>query len=294
MATVTRRAVTLVELLVVVGVIGVLLAVLLPAVHLARGAASRISCASNLRQLALACHSYHESHGRFPPGHLRFAPLNAGLTPAQPPPPFNDPALYRQFWGWPAHLLPFLGEPTAVDWTVAAWNQDVGAQRVRVLECPADNRSHVTYDLGGRLLRHMSYQGVNGTDQYTGDGVLACNRARRADEVVDGLASTLLIGESPGDANGFFRWASGYGSAPYIGTGDMLLGVAERPLPTDIPQWFRQGHYVSDYTHLFHFWSSHNAGANFAFADGSVRFIAYHPTALVPLATVAGGEPIDP
>jgi prepilin-type processing-associated H-X9-DG protein len=163
-----------------------------------------------------------------------------------------------------------------------------------VLECPADNRSHVTYDLGGRLLRHMSYQGVNGTDQYTGDGVLACNRARRADEVVDGLSATLLIGESPGDANGFFRWASGYGSAPYIGTGDMLLGVSERPLPTDIPQWFRQGHYVNDYTHLFHFWSSHNAGANFAFADGSVRLVAYHPTVLVPLATVAGGEVPDP
>ena len=87
--TVRREGFTLVELLVVIAIIGILIAILLPAVQAAREAARRIQCTNNMKQIGIALHNYHGVYNRFPSGgHIRFGA------------------------GWPVKLMPFLEEAT--------------------------------------------------------------------------------------------------------------------------------------------------------------------------------------
>ncbi len=103
-----RRAFSLIELLVVIGVIGMLIGIILPAVQAAREAAARASCTNNLKQIALALHNFHDAHGQFPP--LR-----------EHSPPGSDPNAYL---GWMALILPEMDQTGLYNASVQACQLD--------------------------------------------------------------------------------------------------------------------------------------------------------------------------
>src|SRR5882757_265195 len=96
---------TLVELLVVIAIIGVLVALLLPAVQAAREAARRMKCQNNLKQFGLALHSYHDAYGRLPASYYRVWPPPSGSTST-----FGTPG-----WGWGTMILPRLEQQALFD-----------------------------------------------------------------------------------------------------------------------------------------------------------------------------------
>src|SRR5574340_77176 len=102
-----RRGFTLVELLVVIAIIGILIALLLPAIQAAREAARRMSCANNLRQIGVAIHGYHAAHDSFPPGNII---KEAGVCPGANPGVASEDGA-----NWAIFILPYLEQRTLYD-----------------------------------------------------------------------------------------------------------------------------------------------------------------------------------
>src|SRR5436190_13039206 len=124
-----RRAFTLVELLVVIAIIGVLVALLLPAVQAAREAARRSSCGNNVKQLGLALHNYHDTNRKFPmAGYLTAPPVTTSSSL-----PFHHT--------WLTSLLPFMEQQALYDNTnmmLPAWGQPIVSREIPTLRCPSD------------------------------------------------------------------------------------------------------------------------------------------------------------
>lgn len=123
----------------------------------------------------------------------------------------------------------------------------------------------------------------------------------RLTAVADGASNTLLVGERPPSADMVYGWW--YAGTGQRGSGqlDSHLGVAERNYFGTLyrncprgPYSFSAGSLKND-CDAFHFWSPHSGGANFALADGSVRFLPYSAEpVMIPLATRSGGEAVGP
>jgi prepilin-type N-terminal cleavage/methylation domain-containing protein/prepilin-type processing-associated H-X9-DG protein len=286
-----RRGFTLLELLVVIAILAVLVGLLLPAVQKVRGTAARLACASNLKQLGLALHQYHDAQGVLPPG----------ITPTQ-----GDP--YPRL-GWLARLLPLVEQQPLWELTRAAYEQQPGRPYtlphygimtpVKLFACPADGRlgtPQPTYrDLRVAL---GSYLGVLGTDFRTGDGVLYWGSRTRLVDIRDGTSNTLMVGERPPSPDFWYGWWYAADGQASSGSGDTVLGVRELRYLNDPytagcppgPYRFGPGN-LTEQCDVFHFWSLHSGGANFLFADGSVQFLPYSADTILPaLATRAGGE----
>ena len=103
-----RSAFSLVELLVVITIIGILIALLLPAVQAAREAARRMQCANNLKQIGLALHGYHTAIGSFPPGNIN---LGAGMCPGSAEPVIS---YSTQNGNWMIAILPYIEQSAVV------------------------------------------------------------------------------------------------------------------------------------------------------------------------------------
>lgn len=285
-----RRAFTLVELLVVMAVVGILLALLLPAVQAARGAARRVACANNLRQTALAATLHVDARRVLPPGTV----LGDGAQPWR---------------GWLVTLLPYLERgsvATAVDdeylrsrdpfdVAVHAWF----TKPMPEFSCPDDGRS-VEAPYAERWGVHAgltNYLGCLGRDSRSLDGVLFGNSRVRPAEILDGSSRTLLCGERPPSPR--FDWGWWYaGVGNGAGELDHTVGTrstdANRYGDCGSGPWPFQPGSLRDECATNHFWSTHPGGGHFARCDGSVRFHAYDGAAVLePLSTRAGGERDD-
>lgn len=134
----TRRGFTLVELLVVIAIIGVLVALLLPAVQQAREAARRIQCVNNMKQLGLALHNYHDTFNSFPKPYFWWQGPAAGQSP---------PGFFHAF-GWRTMILPFIEQSTVYDqiqWnlpliddTGLPSNASIARMPMPAYNCPSD------------------------------------------------------------------------------------------------------------------------------------------------------------
>jgi prepilin-type N-terminal cleavage/methylation domain-containing protein/prepilin-type processing-associated H-X9-DG protein len=280
-----RRAFTLIELLVVIAILGVLAALVLPAVQKVRDAANRLSCANNLKQLALAAHHYHDARQSFPPGFYRG------------PGPMREATVFTLF----VCLLPYVEQDNLERrWDYQRYGNNRGpyptalaAQVIAIAVCPADDLPRPPVDINDTsdppahwgLVSYGGNAGVRSTGDETRDGIFYDSSAVRLADVTDGTSTTLLFGERnhwdpdydrlcPSDPIGTNGWWG------YPWTADLLLSAAV-PINYRVPPSATDCSEVKA-DRLSAFGSRHPGGANFALADGSVRFL---PDA-TPLATL--------
>jgi prepilin-type N-terminal cleavage/methylation domain-containing protein len=286
----TREGMTLMEMLVVIAIIGVLFAMLVPAVQRVRDVGYRVQCSNNLKQLGSALHQYHIEHKRFP----------AGVTD------FNGSNPYPGL-SWLGRLLPNLEQQGLWRITADAFQQSkspfidpphVGLATVLpIIICPADGRIDTPHlNKGGwHYSAYTSYLGVEGKNDVARDGMLFLNSQVRLEEVTDGTSNTLMAGERPPSADLDFGWWYTGGGQRQTGSLDMVLGVQEfnlggGPSCPPGPYEFGPGSFGNQ-CDMFHFWSPHFGGAHFLMVDGSVHFFSYSAVSVMPaLSTRAGGE----
>lgn len=289
-----RHGFTLIELLVTMAIIGVLIAILLPAVQSARESARRTTCINNLKQIGLALHSYTDMHGALPSGYVSAW----------------DSYFRREVgpgWGWAAMLLPELEQAPLYD--LIHFDRPIHhpsnlTARTRALEvflCPTDDMPRVwtvtegaVWIYGGVIYSSLipicdvagsNYVGVFGIGEpgVDGDGVFSRNSFVRPSEVVDGLSHTLAVGERSIHLN------AGRGHATWVGAvpgaqlwscapdpyGDPDAGVCRREDGSGMTlghtgEGNGPGSLMGD---VNQFLSRHGHGAYFLFCDGHVRWL---------------------
>lgn len=297
-----RRAFTLVELLVVIAIIGVLVALLLPAVQSAREAARRMQCSNNVKQIMLSMHHFHDAYLVLPPGAVR------GGTALAPHQKFNIPVNIKH--GWEPFILPFMEQkPLAdkyrfdLDWTDAG-NLPVVETHVKAFICPStpDQKRYDTprssvSDYG--ILNGVNTGGLNplglidpGTNAVSGHGVMKVNEMLRFSEITDGTSNTFWLDECAGRPKRYRRGlklASGLQSGNASAFSDANEHIIHGATVTGSPQ---TGPFSINYTNEDEMLSFHPAGAMAGFGDGSVRFLQESIDMKVAAAMVtrAGGE----
>lgn len=278
-----RAAFTLVELLVVIAIIGILIALLLPAVQQAREAARRTQCKNNLKQTGLAIHLYHDSHNKLPSGWISDVPI-------------GEPG-----WGWAARILPFMEQSNAhdlINYNLSiedSSHNEVRVHTVATFLCPNDGHPS-PFGIGGEHdhdhdhdmtgfqdddddhdhehgedvdegetlfpIARSNYVGMFGTTEVDeapsqGNGVFFHNSKVRFADIHDGLSNTIMVGER----------SARLGGSVWIG----VLREANAPMARVVGSADHVPN--SPAGHFEDFGSYHPTGANFLLGDGSVRLI---------------------
>lgn len=209
------RGFTLVELLVVIAIIGILIALLLPAVQAAREAARRMSCSNNLKQLTLALHNFHDSHREFPVG-----------SPTKTCPGYEHIRAWHYRWGPLAMLTPYMeqfnvykslnldvplyghtGSSFGGGYGVHPDNQIPVSQEIGMFYCPSDRGERIETEFGATNYMTCWGRGAptsTGTAVYDTDGLFNRTHAARFADVTDGTSHTAAFSESLLPAEGFY------------------------------------------------------------------------------------------
>lgn len=267
---------TLVELLVVIAIIGILLAILLPAVQAAREAARRVECGNNLKQMGLAMHSYHDIHNEYPSGYI-----------------------YPHFTMWQAFLLPHLEQGNlhdSIQWG-AAWdvpnspNAKACNTVISTFRCPSSGAPTRMADVQGYVERVPgNYLAIasgvitreSGPEPWIGslgrDGIFFRDSGVSNADIRDGLSNTVAIGEAlfrydvwgnndDGDPQVVDHWSIGSNNPMHLMEGTESLGstgVAINSVKVESAHIDEKELCISSY---------HRAGVNVVYADGHVAFI---------------------
>ena len=277
-----RKGFTLIELLVVIAIIGILIALLVPAVQKVRAAAARTQCQNNLKQIGLALHNFHDARKRFPSGIMVPIGTGSGMIfptscPKCPQPPVKD------HWGsWLTYILPYMEQDnlyrqlilTGREYGYCQGSNSPGASVVPTYICPADHVPQETIQYGIYFFGVNSYFGNAGTFAWpvssaSFNGVLYYNSSVRITDITDGTSNTLLAGEryskDPNMADSDLADWRGWAWTNYNSGGDHLGDTS----------WSINSHAstIGTTRRKCNFGSGHDGGSNFLLCDGSVRFL---------------------
>lgn len=283
-----RKANSLIEMLVSISIIATLIAILLPAVQMVRNTALKMDCRSKMRNIGIASHNYYSVMEHFPSGCD-----SAGE-------PKRTSSSYGFGISWHTQLLPYLEQPDLYEKAMHAYKIDIWGsydeQHLQIAStilpiflCPSESRRSARLYNGIRWAL-TSYVGMMGTSFFHRDGMLVPIYPVSFAEVNDGLSNTIFVGERPPGPLVLNSWYS-FGYSPCELS--QLLPLTFPPTYVgcrNLPVGFAKGD-ILDECSSTRFWSLHSGGANFLFADGSVRFLQYSAAPLLPaLATRNGGE----
>lgn len=316
----SRRAFTLVELLVAIAIIGVLVALLLPAVQAAREAARRMKCVANEKQIVLALHNYHDIHKQFP--------INVSSHP--------DYTRTAKQGSWHSAILPFIEQQALFnridvnlpigDIDNRNTNTDVAQTPVKIFLCPSDDTKGGVM-IGTRYVPGTPWgvtnymasmgsiwkqgdvacwhdwpygRGAGGDGNVNGNNGFLCNflpgltEARwntRMTDIEDGTSNTFAIGEIVPQWRAHCAWfwfasMSNCGCPMNYQSAAIKASNGSRTLRSD---------WLVGWQNNYGFYSQHPGGVNFGFADGSVKFVPQNIDLFTyrMLANIADGQPVS-